>query len=488
MSKKEPKFEAGFGPSQSWRDKVRNFALDKYGAEGKRVIDNILGPSEEDMALNYLQRTYGSELPEGVNVNRPMSDMLKYGMSDFGLVDAALFGMSAGASAIPKGIGTASAITESTLLAGDAVGEYQKGNNLGAAFMGTMVGAPPLLRYALGSTPPPKGQMEFQFQNVPDLKRRKFAQGLGLGAVGIGALSMMPGSVFRNLAPAAGKTAAKLLPIHSAPVGQALSNMITVGSSDSYTTILKNMPMFGGKTTRQLLLDYGEKPKEVNKMLELYEHHWGDMAYPITDIFDEAGKYDKVLTFDEFKKIAEDTPKRYPAGMPDPEFRDEGGVKLAYDIFKYEPFQKSAYNEYLRAMKFFNDTPEGQNLVYKGEEIMKLRREAERKFPTATPGRPNIPDGHPLSKAHTNAYNDLFYEAVEQYAGPMGGRPTKVDFNDPIVGQEISKNFPAISIDDPLRKFSPSKDLPNEDTSVIFGPTEDGMQLIEKLAEKMIDK
>ena len=29
MSKKEPKFEAGFGPSQSWRDKVRNFALDK---------------------------------------------------------------------------------------------------------------------------------------------------------------------------------------------------------------------------------------------------------------------------------------------------------------------------------------------------------------------------------------------------------------------------------------------------------------------------
>ena len=139
--------------------------------------------------------------------------------------------------------------------------------------------------------------------------------------------------------------------------------------------------------------------------------------------------------------------------MPDPEFRDEGGVKLAYDIFKYEPFQKSAYNEYLRAMKFFKETPEGQDLVYKGEEIMKLRREAERKFPTATPGRPNIPDGHPLSKAHTNAYNDLFYEAVEQYAGPMGSRPTKVDFNDPIVGQEISKNFPAISINDPLRKF-----------------------------------
>tara|TARA_B100002019_G_scaffold221004_1_gene193803 strand:- start:445 stop:1911 length:1467 start_codon:yes stop_codon:yes gene_type:complete len=488
MSKKEPKFEAGFGPSQSWRDKARNFALDKYGAEGKRIIDNILGSSEEDMALNYLQRTYGSELPEGVNVNRPMSDMLKYGMSDFGLVDAALFGMSAGASAIPRGIGTASAITESSLLAGDAVGEYQKGNNLGAAFMGTMVGAPPLLRYALGSTPPPKGQMEFQFQNVPDLKRRKFAQGLGLGAVGIGALSMMPGSVFRNFAPAAGKVAAKVLPINSTPVGQALSDMITVGSRDSYTNILENMPKFGGKTSRQLLLDYGETANEVNKLLDTNAHHWGDMAYPITDIFNEAGKYDRVLTFDEFKKIAADTPKRYPAGMPDPEFMHEGAVKLAYDIFEYEPFQKSAYNEYLRAMKFFKETPEGQDLVYKGEKIMKLRREAVRKFPSAIPGRANIPDGHPLTKAHSDAYNDLYYDALELYEGPMRGKNIIVDFNDPIVGQEISKNFPAISIDDPLRKFSPSKDLPNEDTSLIFGPTEDGMQLIEKLAEKMIDK
>jgi len=486
MSKKEPKFEAGFGPSQSWRDKVRNFALDKYGAEGKRIIDNVLGPSEEDMALNYLQRTYGSELPEGANVNRPMSDMLKYGMSDFGLVDAALFGMSAGASAIPRGIGTASAITESSLLAGDAVGEYQKGNNLGAAFMGTMVGAPPLLRYALGSTPPPKGQMEFQFQNVPDLKRRKFAQGLGLGAVGIGALSMMPGSVFRNFAPSAGKAAAKLLPINSTSVGQALSNMITVGSPDSYENILENMPMFGGKTSRQLLLDYGETADEVNKMLD--GNHWGDIPYPITDIFQEAGKYDKVLTFDEFKKIAEDTPKRYPAGMPAPEFKKEGAVKLAYDIFEYEPFQKSAYNEYLRSMKFLKETPEGQDLVYKGEEIMKLRREAVRRFPGAKPGTANIPDGHPLQSAHQKAYNDLYYDALEQYEGPMRGKNIKVDFNDPIVGQEINKNFPAISQDDFLRKFNPRKDLPNEDTSLIFGPGEEGMQMLEELAEKMIDK
>ena len=154
-------------------------------------------------------------------------------------------------------------------------------------------------------------------------------------------------------------------------------------------------------------------------MLEIDGHHWGDMAYPITHIFHEAGKYDKVLTFDEFKKIAEDIPKKYPDSMPAPEFMDEGGVKLAYDIFEYEPFQKSAYNEYLRAMKFFKETPEGQDLVYKGEEIMKLRREAVRRFPGAKPGTANTPDGHPLRSAHINAYNELYYDALEQYEGPM---------------------------------------------------------------------
>ena len=327
MSKKEPKFEAGFGPSQSWRDKVRNFALDKYGAEGKRIIDNILGPSEEDMALNYLQRTYGSELPEGVNVNRPMSDMLKYGMSDFGLVDAALFGMSAGASAIPRGIGTASAITESSLLAGDAVGEYQKGNNLGAAFMGTMVGAPPLLRYTLGRTPPPKGQMEFQFQNVPDLKRRKFSQGLGLGIAGLGALSMMPGSVFRNFAPSAGKVAAKAAA--SIPNVTTRFNMMRAlkdGLGDiNYTKgILSDMERIGGLNHKEVLNQVFKVPKEnVDRIIiegstnpEFLARYkdvpgyqtaddWINMKYEyeLSDTFDDLARLEKQVSFKEFNKI-----------------------------------------------------------------------------------------------------------------------------------------------------------------------------------------
>ena len=178
MSKREPKFEAGFGPAQSWRDRARNFALDRYGSAGKRIVDNVLGPNEEDMALNYLQRTYGSELPERVDVNRPMSDVLKYGMSDFGLVDAILSGATLGTSALPRGVGTAAAIAESGLLAGDAYGEYKKGNTLGAGIMGTMVGVPPLVRYFAGNTPPPKGQMELQLkpQEEIDLKKKKIRQ------------------------------------------------------------------------------------------------------------------------------------------------------------------------------------------------------------------------------------------------------------------------------------------------------------------------
>ena len=51
MSKREPKFEAGFGPAQSWRDRVRNFALEKYGRTGKRFAEGMLGMSEEDKVL-----------------------------------------------------------------------------------------------------------------------------------------------------------------------------------------------------------------------------------------------------------------------------------------------------------------------------------------------------------------------------------------------------------------------------------------------------
>ena len=196
---RELKFEP-MGGALSWRDIVRNFVLDKYGLTGKRLADSLIGASEEDMALNYLQRTYGSELPEGVNVNRPMSDMLKYGVSDFGLLDLGLLGMSGGASALPKGVGTTAAALETGALVGDAVGEYEKGNTLAASIMGGLAATPAILRYGVGTRNTPT-ETEF------NPSRRKFMKDAGVLTGGIAALSMLP-PAFRG----AGKITAKLTP------------------------------------------------------------------------------------------------------------------------------------------------------------------------------------------------------------------------------------------------------------------------------------
>ena len=491
MSKREPKFEAGFGPAQSWRDRVRNFALDKYGSAGKRIVDNVLGPNEEDMALNYLQRTYGSELPEGVNVNRPMSDMLKYGMSDFGLVDAGLSAATLGTSALPRGVGTAAALAESGLIAGDAYGEYVKGNPLAAGIMGTLVGAPPLVRYFAGKTPPPKGQLEFQFQDVPDLKRRKFAKALGYGAMGIGALAAVPGSVFRQ----AGKTAAKVLPYKANPVNNALMGMLNVGT-ESYNTVLKNMPMFGGKSSRQLLTEAGESPKEIMADLGKVSedrHEFSNLGYVISDIFYDAGNYDRVLTFKEFSKVLDKTVKESP-NMPRnwenwADVKDYPGIQVAEKLVKTQPFKKSAYNEYLRTLKFLKEEPEGQDLVFKGERQTLNRALVEKQFPEKNKfGHSQAPSDHPLSIEYENTELDMYEKGKKAYEQIMGNRVPKMDFNDPIVGQEFSKHFPKISQDDFIRKFNPRKDLPDEDTSILFFPGEEGMQALEELAERMIDK
>ena len=462
MSKREPKFEAGFGPAQSWRDRVRNFALDKYGAEGKRIIDNILGPSEEDMALNYLQRTYGSELPEGVDVNRPMSDMLKYGMSDFGLVDAALFGMSAGASAIPRGIGTASAITESSLLAGDAVGEYQKGNNLGAAFMGTMVGAPPLLRYTLGRTPPPKGQMEFQFQNVPDLKRRKFSQGLGLGIAGLGALSMMPGSVFRNLAPSTAKVAGKA----AASIPNVSSRFYTMralkdalGDIDYTKGILDEMERMGGINHKEALNRVFKVPKEqVDRViieggtnpdfLERFKNvpgyqtadDWINMKYEyeLYDTFDDLARMDKQVSFEEFNKVFD--AKAAEMKMPfkprtEAEVRDLLSNEADLYIWNSPEFRKAAFKKY-KVIETIADDPD----AFGAKELEAITKRMQEVYPK---GHFDEKTGMGASEIYSNYTEELSKEysslsnKAQQQANELMGNPEKygIDYLDNMMKQ-----------------------------------------------------
>lgn len=165
----------------SWRDKLRNLATTKYGNTGRQFSEAILGESEEEKYMNYLEKIEAGLLPPPKNFspNRPVSDMLGgEGISDFGLLDAGLMGLSG--AAIPK-ISTGAALTESGVLGADAVGEYKKGNTTTAAIMGTLAGVPPLLRYANPVKNTSSKEVAEEVQ--PDLTRRKVVQGLGIGAL-----------------------------------------------------------------------------------------------------------------------------------------------------------------------------------------------------------------------------------------------------------------------------------------------------------------
>lgn len=167
--------------SLSWRDKLRNLATTRYGYTGKQLAEAILGESEEEKYMNYLEKIEAGLLPPPKNFtgNRPVSDMFGgEGISDIGLLDATLAGISG--MGIPK-LSTAAALTESGVLGADAVGEYRKGNTVGAAIMGTLAGVPPLLRYANPVKNTSSKEVAEEVQ--PDLQRRKVVQGLGIGAL-----------------------------------------------------------------------------------------------------------------------------------------------------------------------------------------------------------------------------------------------------------------------------------------------------------------
>jgi len=165
----------------SWRDKLRELATLKYGTTGKNVAEGLLGESEEEKYMNYLEAIEAGLLPAPKNFpdRRPVSNMFGgEGVSDFGLLDASLMGLSG--MAIPKVSSTAAAV-ESSVLGADALGEYKKGNTATAAIMGTLAGAPALLRYANPVKNTSSKEVADEVQ--PDLTRRKVAQGLGIGVL-----------------------------------------------------------------------------------------------------------------------------------------------------------------------------------------------------------------------------------------------------------------------------------------------------------------
>ena len=135
---------AGHTGQKSWRDRLRNLMQLKYGERGSRTAENLLGASEEAQYMRYLQKKYGTEIPEDVETSRPISQAL-FNPSDIGGMDLALMTLSGGRAPF---LSSAAAGTETTALLGDALGEYQEGNIAGAGIMGGLATLPYGLRIA----------------------------------------------------------------------------------------------------------------------------------------------------------------------------------------------------------------------------------------------------------------------------------------------------------------------------------------------------
>jgi len=121
---------SGLGRPLTWRDKLRNHMREQYGDQGAQFAEGLIGVSEEEQQMRYLQKRYGSELPEDAELDRSMRERLT-DPSDIGGIDKLLMILSGTGSVAPR-LATAASATESGTLLADAQGSYKKGDTLGA--------------------------------------------------------------------------------------------------------------------------------------------------------------------------------------------------------------------------------------------------------------------------------------------------------------------------------------------------------------------
>ena len=190
--------------SYSWRDRLREAMILKYGEDGKRIAENLIGKSEEEKFQNYLLRTQPpppvresaedrtrrqTAFDEGQTpTTRSFGDIFTHGPPDIGMVDLGLMGLSGGR--LPY-VSTGAALTESSLLAGDALGEYKKGRPKTAAVMGALSAVNPLLRYFNPVVREAAPEMRSALKHVSDdaptdpAKRETLKKGAAAGILGL---------------------------------------------------------------------------------------------------------------------------------------------------------------------------------------------------------------------------------------------------------------------------------------------------------------
>jgi len=195
-----------FGGRRSWRDEARLRLQQALGDTGGILGEGLLGESEEEKYLEFLQRTYGSELPrdeEGnidVPLSRPMGDALR-NMSDIGAADKILMMLSGSSSVMPKAASIAAG-TETAALLGDAQGEFRKDNRLGGGIMAATAGLPFGINRLLK-----EGSRDITKNTplLPDPNRRQFLKAMGLGIGTLAVVSSPLGALLRNTGKVMGK-------------------------------------------------------------------------------------------------------------------------------------------------------------------------------------------------------------------------------------------------------------------------------------------
>ena len=170
------------GGRRSWRDETRFRLQQALGETGERLGEGLLGESEEDKYLEFLQREYGSELPrdEQGNIDVPLSRPMRESMldmSDLGMADKTLMILSGGGSIFPRAA-LSSGLLESGMLMGDAKAMIDRGETVAGGVTAALAGLPPAVAAAanrktfadLGKQAV-SGIGQFMKRNVPSIER-----------------------------------------------------------------------------------------------------------------------------------------------------------------------------------------------------------------------------------------------------------------------------------------------------------------------------
>jgi len=387
--------------TKSWRDKTRELIALKYGKVGENVIEGLLGESEEDKYMRYLEKVEAGLLPkpegEYKTGSRPLRDM-KHGVSDIGIMDFSLMGLSG--MKIPT-VSTSAALTESGVLGADAVGEYKKGNTGTAAIMGTLAGVPPLLRYA---NPINKSVTKTSSEEVADEvdpTRRKVVQGIGALAA-IAPFSdplLMAGKKLLTKAPIKGL--AKLTP----PIPKLVGSQFLDINSKIIDKVAKN----------------------IAKDSKIYDLNDAGIEYEIHDLMHSLSQTDtSKLSFPEIKKLFNDEALRLTNQN---QYMTPEISKEMYELFSSDAFIKHTINGLEEAKLMARNDPELFKLV-------KEATDAEQAVTDLPGGFTGDVVGTPLHKKYLDAskkleeyannlqYNPSFYKSVSPY---KEGRYTRND-------------------------------------------------------------